>query len=183
MFPDIALFLLNTQILPPQHHHQKKKNKKTKHWVHLALVHMKNANNNLCESPLTSLVIVTRSTCIDVKKAAGSTKRVRLRSWSRSCQLSNQGESVSQTAAPLFNHEEAHLAWLSGYKSTNKPPENCLPWRAADVSKKNNKKKNQGEKLSNLPKKREADMLSPNGSVLDVHYPCLHKGPAVFCLF
>lgn len=69
MFPDIASFLLNTQILPTQHHQKDENRKRKNSGVHLALVHVKNANNNLCESPLTSLVIVTRSICIHVRKA------------------------------------------------------------------------------------------------------------------
>lgn len=39
--------------------------------------------------------------------------------------------------------------------------------------------KKKAGKTVQLSKIWEADTLSPNGSVLDVHYPCFHKGPAV----
>lgn len=132
-----------------------KKYRKKKHWVHLALVHVKNANNNLCESPLTSLVIVTRSICIHVKNSKLLAVQKRVRSWSRRCQRSNQGKSITQPPAPLFNHEEAHLTWLSGYKSTNKPLENCLPWRVVDVMLVERKKEKTRGKTVKPSKKNE----------------------------
>jgi len=65
-----------------------------------------------------------------------------------------------------------HLAVLPGYKSTNKPCESRLPRRVDDVSR---GKENKGKTVK-PSKKRVAYMLSPNGSVLDVHCTCFHTG-------
>lgn len=75
--------------------------------------------------------------------------RKKLRSSSKSCQCSSsQEETITQPPAPLFGHEKAHLAWLSGSKTTNKPCDGCPPWWVGDVSGKKHKQ----EKLSDLPK-------------------------------
>lgn len=59
-----------------------------KHWVHLALLHVKNARSNLCENSLTSLVIVNQEHVYwcEKKPTTGITKRERekkkrVRSW------------------------------------------------------------------------------------------------------
>ncbi len=81
------------------------------------------------------------------KKTSGSTEKAK--SCSGCCQSSKSGKiNFLTSCSPFQPRGRSHLAWLSGYKLTNKLQENRQPWRVADVSGKIREEK----KVPNFPK-------------------------------
>lgn len=144
MSGDISLFDVSRHFYvsaqhpsPPDATPPKKTNTiKKKHRVHLALLHVKHANNNLHESPLTSLLIVNQEHVYRYeRKKKKKANCFRHRKTVRRCQRFGQGGNLLPNLTLLFFQQwgNSHLAWLSNYKPTYKPHEDCLSWRVGVV--------------------------------------------------
>lgn len=173
VFPDIALFLLSTQSLPPQHH-QKGENKKD---VLLALVHVKNANNNQRESPLTSLVNVNQEHVYRCgkKPTAGKKKSKQLVKMLSVLQSGKINYQTLLLFSTIRKRSPCSAFWLRTQQQ--------IPWELPVMTSGRCYKNKKGTNCQTLHKMRSWHALSPNGPVLEVHSPCFHKDPVVFCLF
>lgn len=191
MSGDISLFDVSRHFYvsaqhpsPPDATPPKKTNTiKKKHRVHLALLHVKHANNNLRESPLTSLLIVNQEHVYRYEKK--KKKKGQLLSAQKNSKTLSAfrpgGKSITQPHAILFSTMRKLSPCLAFELQTHiQTPwglfvmkSGCCGW-----GKKEGKKEEK-----NLPKKWECSLslLMALSSICTAFV--FTKDPAVFCLF